>query len=238
MQRFTKWQRNLPLVIGTVALWGLFSCSVQNKIVLEAEGRGSMALSLELPSYMLDSIDIMAASIPAGEELLEPEHIAKELKRTENVSNVRVESTTKGKYNIAFHFENFAEDISDNDFFAWSKDPSGNTRLSITINRQTYQALERRFPAVRDNALLQLYGPAGTQDMKRSDYLDMIEYSFGSEARRDLPKFEAVISVQVPGKVISQTGGRKQSANTVEFRLRLLDFALLKQEKRYNVVYR
>ena len=61
------------LLYSTTIFLVLFSCNLQNKIVLEGVGKGRMALSLELPSYMLDSIDLVAASIPGGEDLLKPE---------------------------------------------------------------------------------------------------------------------------------------------------------------------
>ncbi|MEM9423328.1 MAG: hypothetical protein AAF975_00900 [Spirochaetota bacterium] len=223
----------------------LFSCNLRNNIVLEGEGKGSMALSLSLPKYMLDSVDLVAASIPGGEDLLEPENMAKGLRRSKDISEVKVLSPQKGSYDIRFRFQNFNSGKngkngkgSGPDFFVWSREPGGNTQLSIVVNRQTYRELERRFPGLRDNALLQLYGPATTEGMDRNDYLDMVEYSFGAQARKDLPEAEAVISVQVPHQVVSQSGGSRKNRNTVEFRLRLLDFALLTQEKRYSVVYR
>ena len=131
--------------------------------------------------------------------------IVKGLLLSADISEPVVESPEKGAYDIRFRFDNFAGN-SGKDFFEWSQERNGNTKLSIVVNRKTYQELERRFPTMGDNALLRLYGPATTEGMSRSDYLDMVEYSLGPEARRDLPKGEAVISVQVPGKVISQTG--------------------------------
>ena len=214
----------------------MLSCKLQNKIVLDGVGQGSMDLSFQLPPYMMENINIIAASIPGGDELLKPESIARELKASKDILQPVVTSEKKGSYNIRFRFANFAGNKQN--IFFWSTEPNGDKRLSITINRKTYQELERRFPAMRDNPLLQLYGPATTAGMSLNDYLDMIEYSFGSAARRDIQQAKAVIYVQVPGKVISQTGGSIESSNTVVFRLGLLEFALLKQEKRYRLVYR
>ncbi len=214
----------------------MLSCKLQNKIVLDGVGQGSMDLSFELPPYMLENINIIAASIPGGEELLKPESIARGLKASKDILQPVVTSEKEGSYNIRFRFANFAGNKQD--IFFWSTEPNGDKRLSITINRKTYQELERRFPAMRDNPLLQLYGPATTNGMNQNDYLDMVEYSFGSDARRDIQQAKAVIYVQVPGKVISQTGGSMESNNTVVFRLSLLEFALLQREKHYRLVYR
>ncbi|WGK68893.1 hypothetical protein P0082_10455 [Candidatus Haliotispira prima] len=230
-----------PLFFGLVVMsLGLFSCNLQNKIVLEGEGRGRMTLSLELPPYILDSIDILEAGIPGGEDLLKPDKMAQGLRRTKDISDVEVKSAKKGAYRIDFRFRNFERKsrVAAKDFLEWNKESNGGTGLSITINRETYRELERRFPAMRDNALLQLYGPATTEGMSRSDYLDMIEYSFGKEARNNLPEAEAVILIQVPGRIVSQKGGTKKGKNIVEFRLSLLDFALLNREKSYSIVYR
>ena len=74
--------------------------------------------------------------------------------------------------------------------------------------------------------------------MSREDYLDMVEYSFGPQARKDLLVAEAEIVLELPGPIISQSGGKKTGPKTLELRLPLLDFLLLEREKRYSVVYR
>ncbi len=243
-QRYIRRIFLLPAACLPALFLAFFSCKLQNKIVLEGTGQGSMELSMELPSYMLDSMDIIAASIPGGDELLKAENIAAELQRTKNIFDVQVESAQKGAYHIRFRFRNFEKPSSTasstpvQEFLSWEEGPNGSTKLSITVNRKSYRELERRFPALRDNTLLQFYGPASTEGMSRTDYLDMVEYSFGPQARSDLPGAEAVILVQLPGVLLSQTGGTVKGKNAVEFRLNLLDFALLKQEKHYSIVYR
>ena len=223
-------------IMGFVVFLLLLSCNLQNTIIIEGNGKGSMEMSLALPPYMLNSIDIVAASIPGGENILKPENIAKSLSSSKDIYNPQVESSQKGAYNIRFRFENFQNNA--HDFLIWQQKPNGSTELSIIINRKTYKELEQRFPAIRNNTLLQIYGPATTEGMSQQDYFDMIEYSFGPEAKKDLPKAFATIYVQVPGKILSQTGGNKQNNNRVEFRIPLLDLVLLKGEQKYSVIYR
>ena len=216
----------------------LVSCNLQNKIVLEGQGKGTVELSLKLPSYMLESLDILALSIPGGEEWLQPERIAEQLNQTKDISEVKVDMPQKGAYQIRFRFANLSPKGSAQNFLQWREEADGSTRLSIQINRQTYEALEDRFPSLGQNPLLEIYGPGSTQGMSREDYLDMVEYSFGPQARKDLLVAEAQIVLELPGPIISQSGGKKTGPQTLELRLPLLDFLLLEREKRYSVVYR
>ena len=214
----------------------LVSCNLKNRIVLEGQGKGTFELSLKLPSYMLESLDILALSIPGGEEWLQPERITEQLNQTKDISDVKVDMPQKGTYQIRFRFANLSYKGSAQNFLQWREE--GSTRLSIQINRKTYEALENRFPSLGQNPLLQIYGPGSTQGMSREDYLDMVEYSFGPQARKDLLVAEAEIVLELPGPIISQSGGKKTGSKTLELRLPLLDFLLLEREKRYSVVYR
>ena len=216
----------------------LVSCNLQTRIGIEAQGVGTMQISLKLPPYMLGSLDVLAASIPGGEEWLEPKRIAQQLEATKGISAVRVAAPQKGAYDIRFRFENLTPKGRTQQFLKWVKRSDGTTRLQVQINRSTWQALKARFPSLGDNPLLLIYGPGTTQDLSRSDYLDMIEYSFGAQARSDLISAEAQIVLELPGRIVSHSGGEKTGAKSLELRLPLLDFLLLQREQLYNVIYR
>lgn len=225
----------LALLVGLL----LSSCNIQQNIDLRAEGSGTMSLSLAIPSYMQENFDILAQSLPGGDELLKPETIAEELRKTPDISNVKVTSSKSGQYDISFAFANFNQSkVPENqDVFSWRKNANGSTTVSIRLSRSSYLLLEERLPSLQDNTIFQLYGPSSTEGMSRSDYLDMIEYSFGAQARRDLPKANLQLAVSVPGRVISQQGGRLQGRDKVNFTLPLLDLALLDKTKVFSITY-
>lgn len=231
----------LPPILG-IGLVFLTGCDKFNaKIGIERKGAGSVSLDFQVPDYLQANLDILEANFPGSAGLSEPEEIAEVLSAEEGISAVQVSKSAEGRYRIGFRFEGFDQatlESGETPWIAWEEDPkTGRTALSIELSYESYQQLEKWFPLLKETPLMQLYGPGANQDISENDYLDMIAYSFEETASEDLKASTLEMVLEVPGKVLSQEGGRRTAPNQVMFRIPVLDFLLLKEKKTYRIVY-
>lgn len=231
------------LLIGALAY---SSCSYSQTIIFETDGSGQSEVEYELADYFVNEIKTMAKGfgVKDQEKIFDPESIKTELAKNKNIGNVAVSSNSSGNMKINFDFDRIDAAFSEaaqesHGLFVW-KDGGSTKTLEININRKNYEAFAALYPKIRDNPFIAGYGPDGTVGLERRDYSDLIEFSFGDsgmKARNALPNTLMNITIKVPGRIISQSGGRAVDSKTVLYVIPLFDVVMLDKELIYSVTF-
>lgn len=109
--------------------------------------------------------------------------------------------------------------------------------MELVLNRETVSSLLAENEAF-DNPLIESFGPASTEGMSRSDYLDMMEFAMGEESRMGISESRLSVNVRTAGTVTGQKGGTRTGDDSVRFDIPLLDLLMLEKELRYSLSYK
>ncbi len=113
---------------------------------------------------------------------------------------------------------------------------SGSRRtLRVHLDAATYAAIKPLVPG-SDNELFEVLGPQETDPYTEAEYDDVLAFTVGGEAPKWVRASRIEAIVRVPGRVISQQGGRIE-ADAVRFEIPLLDVLLLRKPLVYTVEY-
>ena len=103
------------------------------------------------------------------------------------------------------------------------------TNYNFKIDINNYETLSNIFPEIK-NEKVAVYLAKYNVDESEEDYLDMIEFVFSEEARKDLEKSYINLSFfKDDGKTFTELKNCKIVKDRVELSFRLLDFLLLKE---------
>ena len=86
------------------------------------------------------------------------------------------------------------------------------------------------------NQLLDVLGPQEKDPYTEAEYDDVLSFTVGEDAPKWVRSSRIEVSVRVPGRIVSQQGGRVEG-NTVRFDIPALDALLLREPLTYAVEY-
>ncbi len=117
-----------------------------------------------------------------------------------------------------------------------SLERSGSRRtLRVHLDAANYLRIRPLFPG-SDNQLFDVLGPQEKNPYSPSEYDEVLAFTVGDDAPRWARASRIGVTVRVPGRVVSQQGGRIEG-NTVRFDIPLLDVLLLAEPLVYVVEY-
>ena len=234
-------------IITTVLLSSLLllSCTMKQEIFLENDGSGTASVEINLKNFVLPTIEDLAEVSPDvdPDELLSPEKITESMLENPEISNVHAVRPLKNRLKIDFDFGNIE------DLFEQTEDEiqssglikidkiGGETKLTLTINKDTYKGFSGIIPNIDDPTMAAL-APDPDMDLTETEYLDMIEFFFGDDGPEGVLDSMLNLVINVNGTVTNQRGGRKLSNNKVEFNVPLIRILLLDRNLVYSITYK
>ena len=234
-------------IITTVILSSLllFSCSMKQEIFLETDGSGTANVEITLKSFVLPTIEDLAEVSPDvdPDELLSPDKIKESMLENPEITNVEADRPLKNKLNISFDFGsiedlfNQTEDEVKSSGLIKIEDLGNETKLTLTINKETYKGFSNIIPNIDDPTMAAL-APDPEMNVSESEYLDMIEFFFGDDGPGGILDSNLSLILNVNGSIVDQRGGRKLSSNQVEFNVPLIRILLLDRNLVYSVTYK
>ena len=238
-------KKSILLLISLLMLFSLNSCLLDEEVFLKKDGSGTVHVKIELPSYLLDQLDTLSASLPIKkEEILNPKAIKEGLERNKNLSNIKVSSNSTGKIDITFQFDKLSHILHEatkdtpKNILLWEKRNDGSQYIKAHFDRKAYQEILKLAPLLKSNMLIQYYGPSSNA-ITEEDYLDMIEYSFGEKAKEELPQTYVNTTIHlVDGTLIGQENGQIIKNNSVLYKVPLLELALLRKSFSYAIQFK
>ena len=229
------------MVLGSLIV---LSCSMKQEIFLEKDGSGKARVQINLKSFVLPTLEDLAEVSPDvdPDEFFSPDKISEAMAENAEITNVTARRISKNRLSINFDFgsiENlFAqtqEDIKNSGLIKIEK-IDNKTKLTLTINKETYRGFSKTIPNIEDPAMFAL-APDPDVDISEGEYLDMIGFFFGDNGPEGVVDSSLELIINVDGSVVDQEGGRKLSESSVEFAVPLIRLLLLDQDLVYSITY-
>ena len=232
-----------------IILLGAASCTMKQAIQLDGAGGGSVAVDIELADYLTNVIDQVQALLQPEKPLrdeeapfFDTEAIRADFAKREGVELISLESPSRGSLKGEFRFDDVsrilqrAETESASSRMVRFEEHDGISELSVVINRETVEALLAENPSF-NNPLVELFGPAATEGLSESDYLDMMGFALGEESRRGILDSSLDLTISVDGRIIGQKGGYLIDEKTVRYSIPLLPLLMLTEPLEYSLQY-
>lgn len=156
---------------------------------------------------------------------------------------VYINKSESGGYSIEFGFSDFqalVDQISgdQNQNIIKIEENDGKTTVSFNLSMENYDSLKNVIPLLEDPNF-EAYGPVYNNppyDFRtEEDYLFMMEFIFGEEART-IADSNIYINIETPSEIISTTGSLVSETETA-FEFRLIDFLLLHEPITFSLTY-
>lgn len=223
----------------------LLSCTMKQEIFLENDGSGTASVEIKLKNFVLPTIEDLAEISPDinPDELLSPEKITESMLINPEISNVRARRPLEDVLEMDFDFGNIEKLFEQTEDEVKSSgliniEKTGNeTRLTLTINKETYRGFSSIIPNIDDPTMSAL-APDPDMDITEGEYLDMIEFFFGDDGPAGILDSNLNLVINVKGTIIDQQGGNKLSSNKIEFDVPLIRILLLDQNLVYSITYK
>lgn len=218
---------------------------MKQEIYLAADGSGTASVEINLKSFVLPTMEDLAEVSPDvdPDEILSPEKIKESLMENPEISNIKTSRPLKNRLLIDFDFGNFEnlfaqteEDVQSSGLIK-IENIGNQKKLTLTINKNTYSGFNQIIPNIDDPTMAAL-APDPEMDISEGEYLDMIEFFFGDDGPGGVLDSMLNLVINVDGTIIGQQGGRKLSANTVEFNVPLIRILLLDTNLIYSITYK
>ena len=236
--------RLLLCVAGTAAGIFLVSCTVNQTLVIAADGSGTLTTHAEvaplLHDYLAGLAEAGGSGLPGG-RVFEPEAVRKSFQSRPGVIVQKVEAPTASSLDLELAFDSLSWTLDHQEALASTgaatitEDGEART-LRLRFDRATWSGISALVPPLQ-NPVLQQLGPQGTGTVSESDYLSMISFSIGDSAPALLRKSFVTLTVRPQGDILSQAGGTR-NADSVVFRIPLLRLLVLDRPLEYSVTYR
>jgi len=223
----------------------LLSCTMKQEIFLNNDGSGTANVEINLKSFVIPTIEDLAEVSPDidPDELLSPEKISESMLLNPEVSNVHAERPLKDRLKIDFDFgsiedlfEQTEDEVQSSGLIKINK-TANETKLTLTINKDTYRGFSSIIPNIDDPTMSAL-APDPDMDVSESEYLDMIEFFFGDDGPAGVLDSMLNLVINVDGTITDQQGGKKLGNNKVEFNVPLIRILLLDRNLVYSITYR
>jgi hypothetical protein len=107
--------------------------------------------------------------------------------------------------------------------------------LRVYLDAANYARIKPLIPGA-DNQLFDSLGPQEKNPYTETEYDDVLAFTVGDDAPKWVRSSRIEVSVRVPGRIVSQKGGRVEG-NTVRFEIPLLDALLLREPLSYAIEY-
>lgn len=236
-------------IAGLTALLLLSSCTMKQEIYLDKSGEGEVRFEIGMASYLGEVIEQLEMLLEpdtkiSGKEdsFFDVQAIEKGFSGNENISSIKLETPDKLNLEGSFRFSSVESMLADVEkgspgsrLISFSKGAS-SSELNVKITRETIAALIESNPAL-NNPLVENFGPASTVGLSSDDYLDMMEFALGEESRLGIQSSKLSLTIEVAGKILSQTGGTKIDSSTVRYDIPLLDILILDKNLNYTLSY-
>lgn len=233
------------LVVLLAISLALAACSVNQTIVIKADGSGTASMRVVttklLREYLLDLQEVMGTPPSSDGSLYDVPKLQKELAARPGLTVKKVASPTPDVLEIDLAFRSVeevygsVESVKKSGLLLYSVS-GGQKSLTVHIDRKNFKELSSVFPAM-NNAAFEGIAPQEQDAITESEYLDMIEFTLGPDGPAALKASSVELVVKPEGTIVSQTGGTVASGQ-VTFRIPLIRLLMLDKPLDYSLVWK
>lgn len=233
------------LVVLLAISLALAACSVNQTIVIKADGSGTASMRVVttklLREYLLDLQEVMGTPPSSDGSLYDVPKLQKELAARPGLTVKKVVSPTPDVLEIDLAFRSVeevygsVESVKKSGLLLYSVS-GGQKSLTVHIDRKNFKELSSVFPAM-NNAAFEGIAPQEQDAITESEYLDMIEFTLGPDGPAALKGSFVDLVVKPEGTIVSQTGGTVANGQ-VTFRIPLIRLLMLDKPLDYSLVWK
>jgi hypothetical protein len=239
--KMLKW---IPIVF--VFFISLFSCAVVLEMQLETDGSGAADFHIEIIPVFLETIREMSelaggAELPEDGTIFDPEKLEEDFSRIPAITLAELESPTPEILDGSFRYHDIEKiflnqnTIADTGIISFSKEKD-ETTIRILLERDNFSQILSLLP-ILDNPFFQILGPEENEGISEDEYLEILELVLGEEGPPAVENSELLVTVNVKGKIISQSGGEIIGSSVV-YTIPLLDVLLLAEPLEYELTFK
>jgi hypothetical protein len=219
---------------------------VNQTIVVKADGSGTASLRVEVSKLLRDYFASLA-ELSGDEEaakngkIFDLIEIRKGFDQRQGITVTRAASPSPEILEVDLAYKALKDVfVSDSGLksagVAAFSETDGKKTLKLHLDKKNYAGLSTLFPPLSDPVLAGM-GPQPEDKVTEEEYLQMIEFSLGSEGPALLSKSFVTLTIKPEGGIVSQTGG-VVSGDAVTFKIPLLSILVLDKPLDYSVTYR
>lgn len=221
------------------------SCSMNQTIVIRADGSGTANLKVEvspvLKDYFLSLAELSGNEDAAKSGLIfDLKEVKKSFESRPGITVTRTALPTKTSMEVDISYKSiktlFTDDSLAGTGVAVYTESAGTKTLKLHLDKENFTKLAVVFPVLSD-PLFAGMGPQPNEKMTEAEYSKMIEYSLGADGAAQLAKSFIVLTMKPEGQVVSQSGGTIVEGAAV-FRIPLIKVLVLAAPLDYSVTWK
>lgn len=232
--------RYLPL--AALFCLAALSCSARIDGRLSADGRAEISLRAGLEPRMavlIGTLSGLDGRAPEGLPLVDGSAVAASLRASPGIGSAVLSNldrrTVSGTISVTDIDSFLSPSAGTGRFARYERTSSGGGSLVIALDRSTAPQVLERISADVVDYLSALMAPAATGEaLSRKEYLDLVSSVYGPGIAEELGAARLRAAVEVPGTVVSVSGGA-YSGKQATFDLPLLDVLVLDTPVRLEV---
>lgn len=238
--------RTVLVVCATLLLmFSAASCTVQQEIVVHADSSGKVNFDIALEDFFLLVLDDFAVFLPPEEADITQEsldNLQNELNKSTYAKNARIQKLDDNYLTGTFDFIDFEgffketqKDISKQSIFSYAEANNLHT-ITIHLDIDNYDQLTKLIPLLKDPSF-SIFGPEENIGVSEADYMEMISYVLGEEGPGAIDRSYISLRIKTDKPIVSHSGGKKLTADSIVFNVPLIDFLLLAKPIDYSVTW-
>jgi hypothetical protein len=238
--------RNAKVLVPLLAVT-LFTaaCSVNQTIVVKADGSGTASMHAEVSRLLADYIsslsEVSGKPAPAGGNVFDAAAIRKDFAARPGITVTKAATPTTTSLDLDLSFTSIQDVFTRDDALKTSgalvySESAGKKTIRMHLDRSNYAQLSALFPMLKDPTLASL-GPQVNDTTTEAEYLDMVSFSIGDQGPGLLKKSFVTLTIDPEGEILSQTGGTI-SGSAVVFRIPVLRLMVLDKPLDYSVTFK
>lgn len=238
------------ITFGILALALVFSgCTMKSRIVLDTDGSGDSAISMELSPVLYDYLMTLQESVAdpsvGVQPLFNEAAVFEAFSATPSVSLTSVTIPNPQSLEILFRFDDLeavfdeGKQVQVDKVFTLSKQGNQKT-LRFFLSAENFSSIMSLVP-MEDTTMIDALGPQPEFETSEEDYIIMIDYLLedvaeGRNVEEILKNSFIDLTLEVKGRIISHQGGEK-SGRQIEYHIPLLKVLTLNDPLEYEIVF-
>lgn len=242
------------VLIGVILLLFAFlmaGCTAIQEMSLESDGSGSAEVNIKLHPFVVRYIRDLQETLSGPESSTEPliydlEMIREAFELRPGIHLSQLSSPQNDELSLELIFDNVNDLVPDpeteqEERLLTFRNTEGTSVFKIVFSRSNFHNISELFSI--KNELLSVFVPATEEDFfSEEEYLELFDYAFeeyaeNQSARRVLENSIISVTVNVDGRIVSQTGGTKKDQSVV-FEIPVLKLVTLEQNLVFEVQWK
>jgi hypothetical protein len=235
-----------PVALAFAAVTVLLAaCSVNQTLVIKADGSGTTSLRVVttklLRDYILDLQQVTGTTAPANGSIYDVPKLQKELSARPGITVKKIASPSPDVLEVDLAYRSVdevygsVESVKKSGILVYAES-AGQKSLKVHIDRKNFKELSSVFPAM-NSAAFEGIAPQEQDTITESEYLEMIEFTLGKDGPAAVKASSFDLVVKPEGTIVSQTGGSVANG-AVTFRIPLIRLLVLDKPLDYTLVWK